>query len=166
MCAQCGHEFSSARSGRKFGNSQVQFETGDLTLVSRLLDGQFPNYEKVIPKDAERVITFARDEFLNAVRRVDIVAQGNSQKAILETQGDVMKLTAESQDVGKAYEEVTIGLKGENIKIAFNAKYLMEVLGIIGGEEATLELSGALNPGLLRIVGNESFLYVVMPMQV
>ena len=154
----------------RFGQSQVQFSTGDVTLVSRMLDGQFPNYEKVIPKNTERKITFARDEFLDAVRRVDIVANNNSQKAILETQGDVMKLTAESQDVGKAYEEVGIRMDGGDIKIAFNARYLMEVLGIVGGEEATLELSGALNPGLLRPGNGQSenpeFLYVVMPMQV
>jgi DNA polymerase-3 subunit beta len=135
-----------------------------------MLDGQFPNYEKVIPKNSERKITFDRDEFLNAVRRVDIVANSNSQKAILETKGDVMQLTAESQDVGRAYEEVPIRMDGGDIKIAFNAKYLMEVMGIVGGDEATLELSGALNPGLLRpgngVNESNDFLYVVMPMQV
>lgn len=162
----------------RFGPSQVQFETNDVTLVSRVLDGQFPNYEKVIPKATERKITFDRNELLGAVRRVFIVAKQNSEKAILTTKGDLMEMTAESQEVGRAYEEVPIAMDGDNLTIAFNARYLMEVLSILGEEQATLELSGALNPGILRPgagngangngngAGDSEFLYVVMPMAV
>jgi len=158
----------------RFGASQVQFETDTVTLVSRVLDGQFPNYEKVIPKSTERKITFDRNEFLSAVRRVFIFAKQNSEKAILETKGDLLQMTAESQDMGKGYEEVPISMDGTDLKIAFNARYLMEVLGIVDTDNATLELTGALNPGILR-AGNgvnadgtgegSDFLYVVMPMQ-
>jgi len=150
----------------RFGASQVQFQTADVTLVSRVLDGQFPNYEKVIPKSTERKVTFDRNEFLNAVRRVYIVARQNSEKAIVATKGDLLEMTAESQEVGRAYEEVPIAMDGTDITIAFNARYLMEVMGIIDTEQATLELTGALNPGILRANGDGDFLYVVMPMQV
>ena len=153
----------------RFGASQVQFETADVTLVSRVLDGQFPNYEKVIPKNTERTISFERAELLDAVRRVYIVAKQNSEKAIVETKGDLLEMTAESQDVGRAYEEVPITMNGGDIKIAFNARYLMEVLGIVDSDRITIELSGALNPGLLKASGengNSDFLYVVMPMAV
>lgn len=150
----------------RFGASQAQFQTADVTLVSRLLDGQFPNYDKVIPKSAERKITFSREELLNAVRRVNIVAHSSAEKAILTTKGDTIEMTAESPDVGKAFEEVKVSMDGSDITIAFNARYLMEVLGIIESEEVRLELTGALNPGILRPVGNDDFLYVVMPMQV
>jgi DNA polymerase-3 subunit beta len=152
----------------RFGPSQVQFETSDVTLVSRVLDGQFPNYEKVIPRSAERKITFDRNEFLSAVRRVYIVAraQPSAEKMILTTKGDLLQMTAESPEIGRAYEEVPIAMDGSDITIAFNARYLMEVMGILDSEQATLELSGALNPGILRAGGNSDFLYVVMPMQV
>ncbi|HEX8832913.1 MAG TPA: DNA polymerase III subunit beta [Abditibacteriaceae bacterium] len=154
----------------RFGPSQVQFETGDVRLVSRVLDGQFPNYEKVIPKSVERKITFDRNEFLSAVRRVFIVARQNSEKAIIQTKGDLLQMTAESQEVGRAYEEVPISMDGSDLTIAFNARYLMDVLGIVTSDNATLELSGALNPGILRAGENggtnSEFLYVVMPMQV
>jgi DNA polymerase-3 subunit beta len=149
----------------RFGPSQVQFETQDVTLVSRVLDGQFPNYEKVIPKAVERKITFDRGEFLSAARRVFIVAKQNSEKTIITTKGDLLEMTAESQEVGRAYEEVPISMDGENLTIAFNTRYLIEALGIISTEQATLELSGALNPGILRAGGQGDFLYVVMPMQ-
>lgn len=149
----------------RFGASQVQFETESATLVSRVLDGQFPNYEKVIPKNTERKVTFNRNEFLSAVRRVFIVAKQNSEKAIIETKGDLLQMTAESQDIGRAYEEVPITMDGTDLRIAFNARYLMDVLGLIDSENVTLELTGALNPGILRAEGDEDFLYVVMPMQ-
>lgn len=149
----------------RFGNSQVQFETPDVTLVSRVLDGQFPNYEKVIPKATERKITFSRVEFLSAVRRAFIVAKQNSEKAIFTTKGDLLEITAESPEVGRAYEEVPISMDGENITIAFNARYLMDVLNILSSENISIELSGALNPGILRASDQSDFLYVVMPMQ-
>lgn len=153
----------------RFGASQVQFQTADVTLVSRVLDGQFPNYEKVIPKNVERKISFERTELLDAVRRVYIVAKQNSEKAVVKTKGDLLQMTAQSQDVGSAYEEVPISMDGGDIEIAFNARYLMEVLGIVDTDRLTLELSGALNPGLLKASGENGradFLYVVMPMAV
>lgn len=150
----------------RFGPSQVQFETGDVRLVSRVLDGQFPNYDKVIPKNAERKIVIDRNGLLNAVRRVYIVARQNAEKMVLATKGDLMEMTAESQDVGRAYEEVPVSMDGGDITIAFNARYLLEVLQILETEEATLELTGALNPGIVRGQGRPDFLYVVMPMQV
>ena len=148
------------------GPSQVQFETGDVRLVSRVLDGQFPNYEKVIPKNTERRITFDRNSFLNAVRRVYIVAKQDAEKMVISTRGDLMIITAESQEVGKAYEEVPISMDGSDITIAFNARYIQEVLGLLEGDDITLELTGALNPGILKSKGGADFLYVVMPMQV
>jgi DNA polymerase-3 subunit beta len=150
----------------RFGASQAQFQTADVTLVSRLLDGQFPNYDKVIPKNPERKITFERNAMLNAIRRVYIVARGSAEKAVLTTKGDVLEITAESPEVGKAYEEVPIAMDGGDITIAFNARYLQEVLGILNEEQASIEMTGALNPGILRPAGNNEFLYVVMPMQV
>ena len=150
----------------RFGSSQVQFQTADVTLVSRVLDGQFPNYEKVIPKNIERRISFERTELLDAVRRVFIVAKGNSEKAVFKTKTDLLEITAESQDVGRAFEEVQISMDGEDITIAFNTRYLMEVLGNIEHERVRFELSGALNPGLLKAGDDEEFLYVIMPMAV
>ena len=150
----------------RFGSSQVQFETDHVTLVSRVLDGQFPNYEKVIPKNVERTIRLDRSQLLDAVRRVYIVARQNSERGVWTTKGDLLEMTAESQEVGRAYEEVPISMDGGDITIAFNARYLMEVLGIVDTEQVSLELTGALNPGILRAGDKKDFLYVVMPMNV
>jgi DNA polymerase-3 subunit beta len=150
----------------RFGASQVRFQANGVTLISRLLDGQYPNYEKVIPQDLERKITFNRVALLEAVRRVYIIAKDAAEKAVFETKGEVLEITAESASSGKAFEEVPIAMNGEDIKIAFNVRYLVEVLGILSAENISIELRGALNPGLLRAVGNDDFQYVIMPMQV
>lgn len=147
----------------RFGASQVQFQTDDATLVSRVLDGQFPNYDYVIPKTTERCATFDRSELLNAVRRIDIVSRAASQKMVVNFSGGSMTMSAESPDAGQAYEEIPIAMDGTDLQIAFNAKYLMEVLGIVGGDTLRLELNGSLQPGILR--DGADFVYIVMPMQ-
>lgn len=150
--------------------SQVQFaiaksEAGtSMTLVSRVLDGQFPNYEKVIPKEAERKITVSAKEFASALRRVAIVARENAEKAVFRTQGDVVVITAESHEVGKAHEEVSISMEGPDIEIAFNVRYLIEALSAIDSETITLEMTQPLSPGVIKSADNEDWLYVVMPM--
>lgn len=147
----------------RFGASQVQFSAPDATLVSRVLDGQFPNYEKVIPKQTERKVSFDRSELLNAVRRVDIVSRTANQKMVVRFNGATMIMTAESSDAGQAYEEVPVSMDGEDLQIAFNAKYLMEVLGTLTQDQLQLELNGPLQPGILR--EGDDFVYIVMPMQ-
>lgn len=147
----------------RFGGSQVQFQSNDATLVSRVLDGQFPNYEKVIPKQTERKVTFIREELLNAVRRVEIVSSTASNKMLVKFNANTMNMTAESAEAGKAEEEIPISMDGNDLAIAFNAKYLSEVLGTLAEDSLTLELNGPLNPGILR--AGSDFLYIVMPMQ-
>ena len=147
----------------RFGSSQVQFQSSDAVLVSRVLDGQFPNYEKVIPKQTERKAQLERNEWLNAVRRVDIVSRSANQKMVCKFAPATLTMTAESPDAGQSYEEIPIALDGGDLQIAFNAKYLGEVLGIIPDDQISLELNGSLNPGILR--AGEDFIYIVMPMQ-
>jgi DNA polymerase-3 subunit beta len=155
-----------------FTDSQVQFaiartESGTaMTLVSRVLDGQFPNYENAIPKDAERKLTVDAKEFNSALRRVAIVARENMEKAVFRTQGDVVVITAESPEVGKAHEEVPATLEGGDIEIAFNVRYLIEALGNIEGDTVTLELTQPFLPGVLKSTASEDWLYVVMPMTI
>lgn len=152
------------------GNAQVQVQVGQVTLVSRLLDGQFPNYEKVIPSNTERTVRFERQEMLEALKRLEIVAFHSGEKIRIATQGDALELTAESADVGSGREHVPITMDGEDVTIAFNARYVMEVLDHLTSENAVLELTGSLNPGLIKAAEattiRDDFFYVVMPMQI
>lgn len=147
-------------------DNQVEFSTESTVLVTRVLEGQFPSYQKVVPKQWERRLRMNGQEFLTAVRRVEVVAQAEADKAILRTEDGVLVITAESQEVGGAREEVAISLEGDDIEIAFNARYLSDMFGVIGAEEAVMELNGPLDPAIIKPADEEGFLYVLMPMQI
>jgi DNA polymerase-3 subunit beta len=138
------------------------------TMVTRLIEGQFPNYERVIPTTHDRKLTLERGEFASAVRRVAIVARDNANRVVLETEGAQLVLSAESGTVGSVRDEVEVAREGDDIQIAFNAKYLQDVLNVVETEGVVLELTEPLRPGILRPIGDhaDDYLCVLMPMQV
>lgn len=149
-------------------SGQARFDVGGATMVTRLLEGQFPNYERVIPSGHERKLTLEREEFIKAVKRAAIVARDNSNRVVLETQGAQLVLSAESDKVGSAHEEIEVAREGDDIQIAFNANYMADVLNVVETEGVVLELTEPLRPGILRPIGDNApdYLCVLMPMQV
>ena len=143
-------------------DAQIQFESEAWSLTSRVLDGQFPDYEKVIPKTTERTITVDRAEWLSAIRRIDIVSRSASNKFEVAFTGGSMAMEASSPQDGQTLEEIPIALDGDDLKCAYNAKYLVEVLGLAKADQLTLSLNGALQPGILR--AGDDFTYIIMPM--
>lgn len=150
----------------RLGRNQVQFQTDHTTLVSRLIEGQFPNFERVIPATTDKSVTMQTAELAQAVRRAAIVAREASNRVILKTEGERLIISAESGGVGKAREDVEVIREGDDIEIAFNAKYMLDVLNVIDSEGVRFELTGPLNPGLIRPVDGPDYLYVIMPMQI
>ena len=155
--------------------NQIQFQVDDAsgsktTLISRLIDGQFPNYERVIPAQATKTLTVERAPLAAAVKRASIVARDSASRVVLRTteDGDRLTITAESGSVGNAYEEVEVARTGEDtpIEIAFNAKYLADVLNVLDTEGLHIELTEALRPGVIRPTDTADYLCVLMPMQV
>ena len=147
-------------------DNQAEFEVGNVKIASRLIEGQFPNYEKVIPDSHEKRITLVCSDLEQSLRRALIVAREDAYRVVLRTEGDSLRITAESQDVGKVAEEIACTLEGDSAEIAFNCRYLLDVLQALGAEEVNLDLSGPLNPGMIRAQGAEDYLYVLMPMQI
>jgi DNA polymerase-3 subunit beta len=145
-------------------------------IVSQLIEGQFPNYQRVIPTAHQKRLTIPVQPFLRAVRRAAIVARENSNRIVMRTEEDRLVLTAESQGVGNAYEEVDIQREGDDVEIAFNSKYLLDVLDVLDTQDLTLELSEPLKPGVVRPVPLRTqedaaplppdYLCVLMPMQI
>jgi DNA polymerase III subunit beta len=158
----------------KVGASQILFrlastdveQPGEVSIVSRLVEGQFPNYEKVVPKEHERRISVNREDFLATIKRCAIMARAEANKLIFDPVGSRMKVYAESADYGKAEEELPINLEGEGIKIAFNGEYLQDALESMSSEAVWLELTGSLNPGRLRPSDDPDHICVVAPVQV
>ena len=147
------------------GENQVRFSIEHVQLVSRLIEGQFPAYERVIPQETQKQMRANRQEFYDAVRRASIVARAESNKLILRSEDSTLIISAKTGEIGEAREEFTINLDGEPVEIAFNAEYLQDVLGVLDTDTVDLGLTGPLNPGLMKAEGEPDYIYVVMPMQ-
>lgn len=147
--------------------NQVLFKTDRIVLVSRLIEGQFPRFERVIPDGYTRRLALQRDELLSALRRARIFARDGSAKdrVIFETVGDSLVITAETGDLGNAREEISVEREGEETRIAFNVSYLLDVLGVLSSEGVHVEMTEPLNASVIRPIDGEDYLMVVMPMQ-
>lgn len=150
------------------GKNQTAFRPLDdpsrTFLITRLIDGQFPAYQRVIPTAYTKRLTMATEEFLRAVRRASLVARDISNRLILTTNGEYLVIEAESGQSGKAHEEVEIVREGDDITVAFNARYLIDVLNVVNSEGVHLELTEPLRPAVIRPVDVDNYLCVLMPM--
>jgi DNA polymerase-3 subunit beta len=149
-----------------FADNHIFFEMGELTLYSRLLDGQFPNYEQVIPKKNEHTLLAEVAPLAAVINRMSLLAadKGNSIKFHLSEDG--LKVTASTADLGEGDESLDVEYQGTAMTVAFNARYLMDVLKVLGSERVEIKLSTPLSPTLITPVGVETGArYVVMPMR-
>jgi DNA polymerase III subunit beta len=146
--------------------NQIEIKVGNLTIGSRLIEGQFVNYGKVIPTAYERRLTVNLKEMNAALHRALIVAREDANRVVLRSEGGNLLLTANSQDVGNLEESLPVQLEGEDAEIAFNARYLLDMLDAVDAEAICMELSGPLNSGIIKPAGEEGYLYVLMPMQI
>jgi DNA polymerase-3 subunit beta len=143
--------------------SQVTFRIGALTLTSRLIEGQFPNYRQLLPDGYESLLTVSRQQLLDAVRRVGLLARENAPVR-MEFNALGVRLSSSSPDLGEAVEAVEARYEGEDITVAFNPQYLADGLAAASGETIRLEIKDGLKPGVVRGEGSE-FTYLVMPVR-
>lgn len=146
--------------------NQILFRVGETILISRLIDGQFPNWARVIPQEYNRKLTIPTEQFLQSVRRVSIVARESANRTIVTTENGTLVLVAESVNVGRAHEEVEVIKEGDDIKMAFNSKYLLDVLGVVDTEAIELHLTGDKSPAVIKLQGQDNYTYVLMPMNI
>lgn len=146
--------------------NQVVFSFGDTTFVTRRIEGSFPNYKQLIPKEATTTITVATEELAAAVKRVSLLAMHNTPLKISAlTEDQTLSLSATTQDVGDASEDLMVKVEGPDVEIAFNHAFLMDGLASIPTDTVDLEIQSSLKPGLLRVDGDEKFLYLLMPVR-
>ena len=147
-----------------FGNNQVMFDMGSTKVVSRLIEGEFPNYEQVIPKETKEKILIARAMFLSATKRAALFTNPDSLAVKVELAKDKMVLSKNAPYIGEAREEMGVDYKGKDLAIGFNPDYLIDALKNINDEMIPFEVVDAEKPGVIRI-GSE-YVYVVLPMQI
>ncbi|HWL52308.1 MAG TPA: DNA polymerase III subunit beta [Chthoniobacteraceae bacterium] len=146
------------------GETQVAFEINGTFLVSKLIEGNYPNYLQVIPGETRERVTLERELFYQAVHRVSLLASDKSNSVKLTFTKNNLAIAANTPDVGEAREELAIPYKGRDMAIAFNPEFLMAPLKNLSEDEVYLDLIDEMSPGVLKIP--TPFLYVLMPMRI
>jgi DNA polymerase-3 subunit beta len=152
----------------KFGENQASFALKDdkgfsVLLITKLIEGNYPNYRQVIPGEAKERIPINREELLQALRRAEIMTSEKANSVKMTFGKNQLAITANSPEVGEARETLAVNYKGKEMAIAFNPRYLIDPLAALSEDEVFIELIDELSPGVLKI--NGPFLYVVMPMR-
>lgn len=152
----------------RYAENQASFNLKDekgssVLIVTKLIEGNYPNYRQVIPAETKERVSLVREEFMHALRRAEIMTSEKANSVKLSFGKNKLEITANSPDVGEAKESLAINYKGPEMAIAFNPKYMIDPLNALPNDEVFLELIDELSPGVLKI--NGPFLYVVMPMR-
>ena len=146
--------------------NQVVFAVEDVVLSSRLVEGRFPNYQQLLPESYEHELKVSRDELLEVVRRVGLLAQKNAPLRLRFSEG-ALDVSAQTPDVGEASESLPIAFAGETLEIGFNPEFFRDGLESAEADELTLKLISPLRPGLIESGGDAGggFRYLVMPIR-
>jgi DNA polymerase-3 subunit beta len=146
------------------GNSGL-VKKGDVTLVMRLIEGEFPNYKQVIPKQCDHHLTLSADSLVRALRRVALLSAEHSRAVKVELADGKLQLSSRTPDLGEAQEEIDVDYAGPTISIGFNARYLLDCLSALGAKEVRLGLRDGGSPVEVRPTDDLESVAVVMPMR-
>lgn len=141
------------------GDRQIFIRTREATIFSRLMQGQFPQYEQVIPKTAGTTVTVERARLTAALERAALLT---TSVRVIVTKGQI-HISATGPDVGQAYEDMEASVDGSDMEIGFNARYLMDFLKAVDGETIRMKITGSRSPALMEVPDDANYRYVVMP---
>jgi DNA polymerase-3 subunit beta len=145
---------------------QVAFRIGDTTLITRPIDGEYPNYEKIIPKTHTTSVIVQKTALMRAVKSAAIFAKDNANIVKLHLDETGITASANTPSVGKNTVLVPVEISGDGGDIAFNSRFLLDFFSHAENEEIIFEMTGSLNPGVFRCGGNDGFLHIIMPVRV
>ncbi|MEJ8572666.1 DNA polymerase III subunit beta [Microbaculum marinum] len=152
--------------GVELSTNKIRFTIGQVVLTSKLIDGTFPDYGRVIPTGNEKIMTVDRESFGRAVDLVSTVSSERGRAVKLAMSDDNLVLTVNNPDSGSATEEIPVGYSADALEIGFNARYLLDIIGQLETGEARFELADPGSPTLICDDGDRASLYVLMPMRV
>ena len=150
------------------GENHLFFEVGGRKLISRMIDGQFPAYERVIPKGNDKHIEFERERLTNAVKRVALMSNERSRAVKFQIDKGKVDVTSSSPELGEAHETLPVDYDGTSLQICFNAQYVLDFLAVVATDVVALELKDEVSQAVMTPVGAEGYdyTYVIMPMRV
>jgi len=145
--------------------SKIRFDFDHIVLTSKLIDGTFPDYQRVIPKNNDKVVEVNPKAFSRAIDRVSTISDGKSRAVKMSLNGKTMTLSANSPEAGSATEDLEIN-GNDNMEIGFNARYLLDITQQIEGDGCRMTLADSASPTIIQDAGDSSALYVLMPLRV
>ncbi len=148
-----------------FVDNNSVIRKGDTILIMRLVDGEFPDYTRVVPSNNNNIAIISRSDFLHSLRRMSILSSDKFKGVRLELQNGSMEISANNPELGEAHENMEVQYTGDTTAIRFNARYLIDVLSVIEEEEIELHLKDELSPAILKPLNAKDFLSVIMPMR-
>lgn len=148
--------------------TQVVFELGNQRLITRLLEGQYPNYRQLVPKQFERQVTLDRKQLMGALERIAVLAdqKNNIVKLSFDAEQQSVAVSVEAQEIGSGREVVTAQVTGDSLEIAFNVRYLLDGLKALGTNEVQMQCNTATSPAVIVPLGELQMTYLVMPVQI
>jgi DNA polymerase III subunit beta len=150
------------------GENHLFFDIGGRVLISRMIEGQFPAYERVIPKANDKHAEIERERITSAIRRVALLSNERSRAVKLQIEDGRGQVTSQSPEFGEAREEIPVEYKGPAIQICFNAQYVLDFLAVVDTDSIALELKDEVSQAVMRPLGSTEYdyTYVVMPMRI
>jgi DNA polymerase-3 subunit beta len=150
------------------GENHLFFGVGSRMLISRMIDGQFPAYERVIPKGNDKLIEFERERLTNAIRRVALLSNERSRAVKFEIDKGKVEVTSSSSEFGEAREQIPVDYTGTALAISFNAQYVLDFLNVVETDLVSLSLKDEVSQAVMKPVGGEGYdyTYVIMPMRI
>jgi DNA polymerase III subunit beta len=146
--------------------SQLIVKTGSTILMVRLIEGKYPNYQQLIPQNLKKTALINRESLLSSIRRVSLLSNQKSKGVTIALAKGKMEISSNNPELGDAKEEIEIDYNGEDLKIGFNAKYILDILNSFTSGNLNLELENQLSPGLIRPENDLDYTCVVMPMRI
>ena len=150
------------------GENHLFFDVGVRVLISRMIDGQFPAYERVIPKNNDKLIEFERERLTNAVKRVALLSNERSRAVKVEIDRNKVEVTSSSSEFGEAHEQLAVDYSGPPMTISFNAQYVLDFLNVVETDIVSLSLKDEVSQAVMKPVGADGYdyTYVIMPMRI
>ncbi|MEZ4870994.1 MAG: DNA polymerase III subunit beta [Bdellovibrionales bacterium] len=146
--------------------AQLIVKTGSTVLMIRLIEGKYPNYQQLIPQSLKQSIKVRKDELYSTLKRVSLLSNQKSKGVTFSLSDGKMQVSSNNPEMGDAKEEINIDYSGDDFKIGFNAKYILDALSSISEESITLEMNDQLSPGLVKPEKDRDYTCVVMPMRI
>ncbi|CAN5286901.1 DNA polymerase III subunit beta [soil metagenome] len=144
---------------------QIVFETDTHYLSTRLISGEYPRYLELFPASFTYQATFSREEMMSAIERVAVMSDDRTHLIKMHFEGETLQITANTPDLGRAQEEVSMNFEGQVLDVAVNVRYLLDVLQRLGQQDVSFEMTGSLKPIIIKGVGDDNYRYLLMPVQ-